>query len=108
MLKIRWKRSGLKYDRREKDIDPDEIFIDSSNLPNFDVDQFEGRIEKPISRKSIFTFSGVFLLIVLIFIGRVWILQINNGDYYFKIVYNKEGKIISMDQLKVNCKCIII
>lgn len=30
------------------------------------------------------------------------------GDNFFKIKYNKEGKIISMDQLKLNCNCIII
>jgi len=34
------------------EIAPDEIFLDSSNLPNFDVYQFEGRIEKPISKKN--------------------------------------------------------
>ena len=29
------------YKNRSKSMDPDEIFIDSENLPNFDVDQFE-------------------------------------------------------------------
>ena len=33
------------------DIDPDEIFLDSKNIPQFDTDQFEGRIEMPISKK---------------------------------------------------------
>ncbi len=83
MMKLGSKRGGMRYDQREKDIDPDEIFIDSSNLPNFDVHQFEGRLEKPISRRSIFILSGIFALIVLIFVFRIASLQIKNGDFYF-------------------------
>ena len=45
--------------RVNKDIDPDEIFLDSSNLPNFDNSQFEGRIVKPISGTGI-AFLAVF------------------------------------------------
>lgn len=83
MIKINRLRSGGKYNKREKDIDPDEIFLDASNLPNFDTYQFEGRLEKSISRRSLFILGFVFLGIFLIFIGRVWNLQINKGDYYF-------------------------
>ena len=83
MVKLGRKRSSVKYHRREKDIDPDEIFIDSENLPNFDTHQFEGRIEKAISRRSIFVLSGAFLLIIMIFIFRIWGLQIQNGNFYF-------------------------
>jgi len=108
MMKIGRKRSAIKYDRREKDIDPDEIFIDSENLPNFDTDQFEGRIEKSISRRSIFILSGFFILIAVIFIFRIGNLQIQNGEFYFSksennrlrnslifakrgIIYDREG-----------------
>ena len=83
MVKLGRKRSNVKYHRREKDIDPDEIFIDSENLPNFDTHQFEGRLEKAISRRSIFVLGGAFLLIIMIFIFRIWGLQIQNGNYYF-------------------------
>jgi len=83
MFKWPWKRKSIRYDRRGKDIDPDEIFIDSSNLPNFDTHQFEGRLEKSISRRSIFILVGVFSLIIFIFVCRIWILQIEKGDYYF-------------------------
>ena len=73
------RRSAIRYDKREKDIDPDEIFIDSENLPNFDTDQFEGRIEKSISRRSIFILTGFFVLIAVVFIFRIGNLQIKNG-----------------------------
>lgn len=83
MFKWPWRRSDIHYDKREKDIDPDEIFIDSENLPNFDTSQFEGRLEKSISRRSIFVLSGVFLLIILTFIIRIGNLQIQQGEDYF-------------------------
>ena len=65
-------------------VEPDEIFLDSKNLQNFDRQQFEGRIEKPISKKNV-TFLGIsFLFILLIFGSRLVYLQIKNGDNYRK------------------------
>lgn len=65
-------------------VDPDEIFLDSKNLENFDRQQFEGRIEKPIPKKTI-NFLGIFFLtIILIFGARLTYLQIQNGDAYRK------------------------
>ncbi len=67
---------------RYNPIDPDEIFLDSQNLPDFDTNQFEGRLEKPIGR-SVF---GVLIVIILIsgisFAVRIWNLQIVSGDFY--------------------------
>lgn len=63
-------------------IDPDEIFMDSQNLPGFDTNQFEGRIEKPISKKVIVGLGIFFTIVTLIFVGRIWNLQIANGEYY--------------------------
>ncbi len=69
--------------RRTKEIDPDEIFLDSSNLPSFDTQQFEGRIEKPISKRTIFSI-GIFIVAVqIIFITKIWSLQIERGNYFF-------------------------
>ena len=65
-------------------IDPDEIFLDSQNLPHFNVDQFEGRIEKPIG-KSALGFVGMFIFLVgCIFTWKVWNLQITEGASYAK------------------------
>ena len=65
-----------------RDLDPDEIFLDDSNLPSFDKQQFEGQIEKPISKKILF-FTGLFFgLIGLIFIGQVFNLQVAQGTVY--------------------------
>lgn len=65
-----------------KNFDPDEIFLDSANRPGFDTHHMEGRIEKPISRGSIFLIGGFFALVGLIFVGRVWWFQVALGEEY--------------------------
>ena len=69
-----------KVSRRYAPIDPDEIFLDSQNLPEFNRDQFEGRIEKPITRHVFSVLAFVLVLVGLIFIGKVWALQVLHGD----------------------------
>ncbi len=65
---------------RTRDIAPDEIFLDSQNLPEFNTDQFEGRLEKPIS-KNIFGIITVFIMFVgLLFGYKLWNLQIVRGE----------------------------
>lgn len=61
---------------------PDQVFLDSSNLPQFNQSQFEGRIEKPISVYSIFSVGLLFVVVALVFSGRLWSLQIVNGEDY--------------------------
>lgn len=65
-------------------VEPDEIFLDSKNIQNFDRQQFEGRIEKPISKKTILFMGVFFLLVVVAFSSRLTYLQINKGEAYFK------------------------
>jgi penicillin-binding protein 2 len=79
----RLKRTNHGRVNVDQGIDPDEVFLDSHNLPGFDTDQFEGRIEKPISKKVIYTLGIGFTLIIFIFIGKVWNLQISDGQGYF-------------------------
>ena len=77
-------------------VETDEIFLDSKNLQNFDRQQFEGRIEKPIPRKTI-QFLGVFLLLItIIFAVRLVYLQIENGDSYRKRSENNLLKKINI------------
>jgi penicillin-binding protein 2 len=53
-----------KY-KRDPEISPDEIFLDSSNLPNFNKNSLEGRLEKPLSAR---TYVGMGITIVVIFV----------------------------------------
>lgn len=61
-------------------LDPDEIFLDSTNLPSFNNQQFEGRLEKPIAKKN-FAWLGFFLLAAgLFFVSKVAYLQAVRGE----------------------------
>src|SRR5690606_1172901 len=61
-------------------LDPDQIFLDDRNLPSFDNQQFEGRMEKPLPKK-VFLFTGVlFSLMVLGFTIKLTELQIVKGE----------------------------
>jgi len=76
---------SLKRRRRKYvEIDPDEVLLDSSNLPQFDRSQMEGRLERPISRLTLYTVSGIFLAFVLVFLIQAWNLQVVHGSEYLQ------------------------
>ncbi len=73
---------GAHGNKMSKSIDPEDIFIDSSNIPTFNVHQLEGQIEKPLS-----SFVGTFLFSVLAFVFfsfaiKLYNMQIINNDVY--------------------------
>ncbi|MEX0931303.1 MAG: penicillin-binding transpeptidase domain-containing protein [Candidatus Paceibacterota bacterium] len=67
------------------DIAPEDIFLDSSNLPEFNRSQFEGRIERPISKFSLILLSSIFILVGAGFLYKLGVLQIKNGEAYAKL-----------------------
>ena len=67
-----------------KEIEADEILIDSSNLPQYNTDQFEGRIERPIGRAVIRATLVAMCLVVALYTGRAFNLQLVNGAVYAK------------------------
>lgn len=74
------KRKKRKYHA----VDPDEIFLDSKNLPNFNTQQFEGRLEKAIPKRT-FVFLSVFLSVIgVVFLYQLGVLQIAKGEAYLK------------------------
>jgi len=104
-------KSWFKTSYRNQDITPDEIFLDSSNLSGLDADQFEGRLEKPISKLAIKFLLICFLLLSLTYSSKIWALQITQGDSYLKrsennrlrttyifsnrgIIYDRNGKAL--------------
>ena len=65
-------------------VEPDEIFLDSKNLQNFNRQQFEGRIEKPIPKRTIIFLGSFFFLCAILFSARLGYLQIKKGSAYFE------------------------
>ncbi len=84
--------------RKNAEIAPEDIFLDASNLPSYDTNQFEGRLERPISKQTI-SFLGVFFVMAVILFGwKSWFLQIHKGEAYADISENnrlREVKVFS-------------
>ena len=72
-------RMSRKKSNFNHEIAPDEIFLDSRNSPDFDTQQFEGRLERPIPKKTALILGGFFFLILLIFLGKTVFLQVLHG-----------------------------
>lgn len=61
---------------------PDEIMLDVRNIPAFDRQQFEGRLERPIAKRTLSVLWYVMVGITLIFGVRLVQLQIARTEYY--------------------------
>lgn len=82
-----------------KQIDPDETFLDSRNLPSFDLSQMEGRLEKPIRKSTSYIMGVIFILVAAIFLFRVGYLQIERGAEYAAL---GEGNRLSHTEIIAN------
>ncbi|MBI5003607.1 hypothetical protein HZC00_00725 [Candidatus Kaiserbacteria bacterium] len=78
------------FGRRRKthkiyEIAPDEVFLDSSNLPGHNATQFEGRVERPLSHRAIIMTGVAFAILVVVFGSRSYNLQVVHGASYADI-----------------------
>lgn len=78
-----WRRNKRKK-LKNFELNPDEILLDSYNLPVFDTQQFEGRIERAIPKRSLYLLFGVFIFVALSFSLRLGYLQLVQAGYYTK------------------------
>lgn len=79
--------NAFRWNRRRKkalEIQPDEILIDSSNLPDFDTDHLEGRLERPLDRRVFIWVAGMVALLLFLYVGRAFDLQFIRGIAYAK------------------------
>ena len=77
--------TGWSVRKRVKEIAPDEIFLDSSNLPAYESSQFEGRVVPSLSRRATLGVGVVFLLLIAAFGSRAFSLQVMSGTSYSTI-----------------------
>lgn len=67
---------------RKEHIDPEDVFLDSSNLSSLDVNQLQGALDTPLAPSiQKFFIAGIFLLFV-IFGGQLFRMQIVEGASY--------------------------
>jgi len=81
------KRLGIfrQMGRKYQDINPEDIFLDSKNLPGYEEHRFKGRIEKPMGRETFLIMKIVLTLIILTLVSKLWILGIQQGSIYRQI-----------------------
>jgi penicillin-binding protein 2 len=68
--------------RKGREIDPDQVLLDSSNLPAYDQSQFEGRLERPISKWALISTGIAFAALIVAFVGQAVNLQLVHGQEY--------------------------
>lgn len=74
----------LKRKKMSGEIYIDEIFLDSHNSPEFNSQQFEGKLEAPISKRIIIILGSISMLFAVLFLYRLFDLQIVNGADFRK------------------------
>ena len=98
------KRRWFQRKSRGYELNPDEIFLDSSNLSGFDTSSLEGKLEKPISYQ---TFAGIGIVMALMFLAlfaQAANLQVREGEKYAaqsernrlspKVLFAERGAIV--------------
>ncbi|MEK7643321.1 MAG: penicillin-binding transpeptidase domain-containing protein [Patescibacteria group bacterium] len=61
-------------------LSPDEIFLDTSDIPGFERERFEGVIEQPLSRGSFYMVAVIGFLIGSLLLGRTAWLSVARGE----------------------------
>lgn len=74
---------GKKRFGRSRELEPDEIFADSMNLPGHDRLRAEGRLEHPIARRTFSILIFFMGLGIVLIVSRLFQLQFIRGDDYF-------------------------
>lgn len=84
----------MRFFRRKRrrdengEIAPEDIFLDSSNLPGHQISSFEGRVERAIPVRAIVAVGVFFMLLAAGYGARAFSLQVVGGARYAKISQN--------------------
>ena len=61
-------------------MEPDEIFMDSKNLPGFERERFEGRLEYPLAQRAFLYLGATVAALGLLLWYRAFSLQVREGE----------------------------
>ena len=61
------------------EISPEDVFLDSKNVSNMDMNQMEGHLERPLGRHVFYLAIGVLFILVGGFTARLFAMQIMDG-----------------------------
>ncbi|MEK7176058.1 MAG: penicillin-binding transpeptidase domain-containing protein [Patescibacteria group bacterium] len=81
-------RKLFKKRKRYDDINPEDIFLDSTNLPGFAEHALQGRIERPMGRETFTLLKIFFVVLTIVLASKLWFLTIIEGSVYAEISDN--------------------
>lgn len=67
---------------RGMELAPEDIFLDASNLPDFNRNSLEGRLEKPVSEVQFTWLGGVLAVLAVVLLTQAGNLEIVKGEKY--------------------------
>ena len=73
---------GRRRRRRDPEIAPDEIFLDASNAPEFDRNRFEGRLERPLARRTYWLLGAALGILFFALGARALDLELVQGSAF--------------------------
>lgn len=84
-----YKKFFRKFKKRSyQDINPEDIFLDSANLPGFEEHALQGRIERPIGNATFVGMKVALSIITLLLVSKLFSLAILDGKIYAEISDN--------------------
>ncbi len=66
-------------------VELDEVLLDSSNIPAFNMARLEGKRELPIKSGSVYFVGAAALLLAFVFVGKIFTLQIVKGAEFKEV-----------------------
>lgn len=104
------------HKKKRSEVSFEEILLDASNLPSFNVSRMEGRIELPLSRKSVYGVGIIFCCILIAFSVQLINLQVIQGATLSKkgeqnrmeealiiaergTIYDRTGELIAWNEI---------
>jgi penicillin-binding protein 2 len=84
--------------KNKKIVELDEVLLDATNIPAFNLARLEGKRELPVSIRSMYAVGAVFLLVTTLYFFKIFELQVTNGAEYRAIAENNsvdQGVVIA-------------
>lgn len=73
---------GKLQDRYTQTVDVEEVLLDASNIPDFNIGRMEGKRELPITRRNLSTVWILFIVVSAIFLYQIFDLQVVRGEEF--------------------------
>ena len=73
---------GNRIKRKHHEIDPEDVFLDSHNIPTFNTNQLEGRIERPLSAWISYIMLFGVVAVFITFGTKLYLMQVRNVAFY--------------------------